>query len=353
VLVAALLWQCAAPPRSSYAPVGFDGLEGWESDDPAAALPALLASCRVLSTRRDEEFFGGGSAGDFGRVADWREPCAEAAALSAHDATAVRRFFEARFTPFAVADRGDTDGLFTGYFEIELNGSRRRHGVYQTPIYRRPPDLAAGPSYTRAQIEDGALAGRGLELLWLDDPIDAFFLEIQGSGRVRLDDGTTIRVGYEGKNGQPYVAIGRLLVERGAVPRERLTMASLRDWMQRHPAEGAALRRENSSYVFFREIAGDGPIGSQGVALTAGRSLAVDPQFVPLGAPLWLVAEERYRQDEKLRRLVVAQDTGGAIRGPVRGDLFWGSGEEAGARAGAMNARGHYYLLLPKGVLPP
>ncbi len=148
---------------------------------------------------------------------------------------AARRFFEGEFTPMAVADYGVREGLFTGYFEIELNGSRRRHGSYQTPIYRRPPDLGTGPRYSRAEIEDGALAGRGLELLWVDDPIDAFFLQIQGSGRVRLEDGQTIRLGYDGQNGLPYVAVGRLLIERGQIPREKLTMASIRAWMRAHP----------------------------------------------------------------------------------------------------------------------
>lgn len=250
--------------------------------------------------------------------------------------------------PMAVADYGDPNGLFTGYFEIELNGSQHRHGRFQTPIYRRPPDLGVAPRYSRAQIEDGALAHRGLELFWVEDPIDAFFLQIQGSGRIRLENGKVVRVGYNGQNGLPYIAVGRLLVERGEIPRGKVTMASIRAWMRAHPQAGAALRREDPSYVFFRIVKGDGPIGAEGVALTPERSLAVDRRFIPLGVPIWLTAREQFIADVVVHRLVVAQDTGGAIKGPVRGDLFWGAGATAGNRAGEMDARGRYYLLLPR-----
>jgi membrane-bound lytic murein transglycosylase A len=189
-----------------------------------------------------------------------------------------------------------------------------------------------------------------LELLWVDDPVDAFFLEIQGSGRVRLREGGMVRVGYDGSNAKPYVAVGRLLIERGEMPREKVTMASIRAWMTANPKQGAALRRENPSYVFFREIVGDGPIGAQQVALIGGRSLAVDRAFIALGVPVWIDVRQRFPPNEIIRRLVVAQDTGGAIKGPVRGDLFWGHGTAAATGAGAMNARGRYYLLLPRSV---
>ena len=252
--------------------------------------------------------------------------------------------------PLSVNDYDASEGLFTGYYEIELNGSRRRQGRYQTPIYRRPPDLNEAARYSRAEIEDGALSGRGLEFLWVDDPIDAFFLEIQGSGRVRLRNGGTMRVGYDGQNGLPYVPVGRLLVERGIISRSVATMMTIREWMNEHPEAGTALRRENPSYVFFRELRGDGPIGAEGVVLTAERSLAVDRAFIALGIPIWVEAEERFASADPVRRLVVAQDIGGAIKGPVRGDLFWGTGSAAAWRAGAMNARGRYYLLLPREV---
>ena len=248
--------------------------------------------------------------------------------------------------PWLAGNNGAAEGLFTGYFEISLNGSRKPGGAYRTPLYRRPPEPTR---FTRAEIEDGALNGQGLELLWVDDPIAAFFLEIQGSGRVQLPDGKIVRVGYDGSNGKPYIAVGRLLLDRGELPREQLTMANIRRWMQEHPKEGAALRRDNPSYVFFREITGDGPVGAQRVVLTPERSLAVDRAFIPLGLPLWLEAQERFSAG-KYRRLLIAQDTGGAIKGPVRGDLFWGHGPAAASGAGAMNARGHYYLLLPRAI---
>jgi membrane-bound lytic murein transglycosylase A len=339
----------ATPPRLSLTPVGVEALPDWSSDHPAAVLPAFLKSCARLAKEPDAAPFGPIEAGvDYGVVGDWREACRWAAALPANDDKAARHFLEAAFQPMAVADYGERDGLFTGYFETELNGSRRRHAHYQTPIYRRPPDPDLAHRYSRAQIEDGALGGRRLELLWVDDPIGAFFLQIQGSGRIRLDDGAVVRVGYDGQNGFPYVAVGRLLVERGEIPRDKVTMASIMAWMRAHAHPGAALRREDPSFVFFRIVNGEGPIGAERVALTPERSLAVDRRYVPLGIPIWLAADEQYIPNLRVRRLVVAQDTGGAIKGPARGDLYWGSGHAAGDRAGEMDARGRYYLLLPR-----
>jgi len=332
-------------------PAAFSQFQGWTDDRLSAAIPAFLKSCARLLTLPDAAPLDvRPSVADYGGVGTWREPCEGAAALPPEDDAAARRFFETAFTPLSVADYGATEGLFTGYYESELNGSRRRQGRYQTPIYRRPPDLETAARYSRAEIEDGALAGRGLELLWVDDPIDAFFLEIQGSGRVRLRNGATVRVGYDGQNGQAYVPIGRLLVERGVIRRSEATMMTIRGWMNQHPEAGAALRRENPSYVFFRELLGDGPIGAEGVVLTAERSIAIDRAFIGLGIPIWVEADERFASAENIRRLVVAQDVGGAIKGPVRGDLFWGTGSAAASRAGEMNARGRYYLLLPRAV---
>jgi membrane-bound lytic murein transglycosylase A len=333
------------PPRLTLAAASYDQLVGWREDRLSAAIPALQRSCTVLLTRADAAVLEArNKATDFGKIAEWRGPCTAAAQLPTGDDIAARQFFEANFAPYLAGNNGESEGLFTGYFEITLTGSRRRGGPFQTPIYRRPSDSAR---YSRAEIEDGALAGQGLELLWVDDPIAAFFLEIQGSGQVKLQEGGTVRVGYDGANGKPYVAVGRLLLDRGEIPREQLTMAAIRRWMSDHPKEGAALRRENPSVVFFREIVGDGPLGAQRVVLTAGRSLAVDRAFIPLGVPIWLEAQERFSPGT-IRRLVIAQDTGGAIKGPVRGDLFWGHGATAAVGAGAMNARGHYYLLLPR-----
>jgi len=337
------------PPRLTLAPGSYDQLLGWRDDAVAASLPALLRSCKAFLAKPDGAPLDAlTKSADFGPVAQWRAPCAAAEAVPANDDPAARQLFETAFTPLLAGNNGESQGLFTGYFEITLRGSRRRGGAFQTPLYRRPAEPAR---YARAEIEDGALAGQGLELLWVDDPVDAFFLEIQGSGRVHLKEGGTTRIGYDGSNGKPYVAVGRLLVERGEMPKEQVTMASIRFWMAAHPREGAALRRDNPSVVFFREITGDGPLGAERVVLTAGRSLAVDRAFIPLGLPIWLEAQQRFAPDV-MRRLVIAQDAGGAIKGPVRGDMFWGHGEAAASGAGAMNASGRYYLLVPNEVAP-
>lgn len=356
VLLALVLGRDIGPPRLALEPVGFGALAGWNEDRVAAAVPAFLKSCARYSGEPDAAPLDPwAAAADFGRVADWRQACALAAALPPGDDAAARRFFESGFVPILALDRYRASaheplGLFTGYFEIGLEGSLQRHGRYRVPIYKMPADAALASRYSRAEIEDGALAGRHLALLWLADPIDAFFLEIQGSGLVRLDDGKTVRIGYAGQNGKPYVPVGRLLVERGIIRREELTMLTIREWMKGHEEAGTALRREDPSYVFFRILDGPGPTGTEGAVLTPRRSLAVDRTEIPLGVPLWLDARERFGDEERLRRLVVAQDTGGAITGPVRGDLFWGSGEKAGERAGRMNARGRYFLLLPRPV---
>ncbi len=331
-----------------------------------AALGAFRRSCPLILKPPPETPLG-----IAGTAADWAAPCAAAAALDAPDAKAARDFFESWFAPWKAGNNGKSEGLFTGYYEPELNGSRRREGPYRTPLLRRPADLVmvdlglfrpawrgeriAGrvvngrlkPYESRAEIEKGALARQHLEFLWVDDPVDAFFLQIQGSGRVRLPDGSMVQVGYDGQNGQPYVPIGRLLVERGALAKDDVSMQTIRAWIKANPEAGQALMAANPSYVFFREISGDGPIGAEGAVLTPGRSLAVDRSFVPLGLPVFIAAGDG---PERLERLMVAQDTGGAIRGPVRGDVFWGFGPEAAARAGAMKMRGEYYLLLPKNL---
>jgi len=373
-LAAALLLVLAScgprvkpPDRLTAERSSFASLPGWSGDRQGEALGAFLHSCATLLKEKPATELG--PAGLGGTAADWREACGRAQTVDSADHAAARRFFEANFTPYRLGNNGESAGLFTGYFEIELQGARAPDGAHATPLYRRPSDLvsvdlglfrpslhgeriagrvAGGallPYETRAEIEGGALARRGLELCWVADPIDAFFLAIQGSGRVRLADGGEIRIGYDGQNGHPYVPIGRVLADRGALARDEVSMQSIRGWLTAHPGEARKLMDENPSYVFFRELTGPGPVGAEGVVLTAGRSLAIDRSFLPLGVPLWLDGETG-----DLRRLVVAQDTGGAIRGPVRGDLFWGHGAEAGSAAGAMKARGAYYLLLPRRV---
>jgi peptidoglycan lytic transglycosylase A len=370
-IVLLLLAGCVAPPapkpKLTLEQVPFTALPGWNRDTVSAALPALLKSCaRRLAQPATAKVGPGGIAG---RVADWRAPCAAAGVVPAGDDAAARQFFEHWFQPYLAGNNGKLEGLFTGYYEPLLAGARQRGGPYETPILRRPPDLVtvslgqfrpewrgyhiAGrvvgdrlvPYPTRAQIEGGALDASKLALFWVSDPVDAFFLEIQGSGKIRLPDGNLASVGYAGQNGRPYVAIGRLLVERGALAKSQVSLGSIKAWIEAHPARGKALMDDNPSYVFFREIEGDTPIGAEGAVLTPGRSLAVDRAFLPLGIPVWL---DLRNGDETLRRLAVAQDTGGAIRGPVRGDLYWGSGAAAAHEAGTMRARGRYFLLLPK-----
>ncbi len=375
-----------APDKLVLKPVGYADLPGWSDDDHAAALPALLRTCarfakqpddtRLPPTPGDPAQGANGAPGIGGTLGEWRAACAAAAQVPADDGIAARRFFESQFRPFRAANNRDTAGLFTGYYEAELRGARERSDTYATPLYRTPPDLVSvdlsdfSPEFAgrtiagkvmqgklkpyddRIAIEKGALKERGLELIWVDDPVDAFFLHIQGSGRVTLDDGSVVRVGYANKNGHIYTAIGRELVKRGVMTTDQVSMQSLRAWLKANPGEADALMNANRSYVFFREIPGaktdEGPLGAQSVPLTPGRSLAVDRKFVPLGVPVWL---DSGNPDDKsaprLRRLLIAQDTGGAIRGPVRGDVFWGWGERAAERAGAMRNRGEYYILLP------
>jgi membrane-bound lytic murein transglycosylase A len=349
----------------------FTDLPGWRDDALAEALPAFLKSCARIGLLPENETLGlAGTAGD------WRPVCAAAARVPAGDSTAARAFFEAQLRPMAVTNGGEPTGLFTGYYEALLQGSRTRHGRYTVPLYVRPPELVmvdlgrfreelagqriAGrveeghlvPYPERREIAAGALSGRELELVWVNSTVDAFFLEIQGSGRVRLDDGSEMRLGYAAQNGHPYFAIGRDLVERGALTKAEVSMQSIRKWLEEHPAEAPEVMARNRSYVFFQELEGDGPLGAQGVALTPGRSLAVDRKFLPLGVPVWLSgsapAAREGAPERPLNRLLVAQDTGGAIRGPVRGDVFWGHGPEAAEVAGRMKHDGRLWVLLPK-----
>ena len=379
---AALVYSAFVPPlppppdRLVLVRESFAALAGWAEDSHAEATPAFLRSCARIERRADGDDMGGH--GIAGTAADWRQPCAAAAKLAPGDDDAARRFLEAEFVPFAIHNSNDAGGLFTGYYEPTLKGSLRADNRHTVPLYRRPPDLVTAklgafdadlagrrivgrvsegrlaPYPSRADIDRGALAARGLELVWVEDRVAAFFLHIQGSGRIELDDGTLMRVGYGGQNGHAYVAIGRVLVARGALTPESVSLQSIRAWLLEHPDEAAALMAENPSYVFFRRIEGEGPIGAEGSVLTAGRSIAVDRRYLPLGVPMWLdamsPAPSGSGPDRPLRRVMIAQDTGGAIRGPVRGDVFWGHEAEAEAVAGRMKHRGRYYILLPRAV---
>jgi membrane-bound lytic murein transglycosylase A len=332
-------------------------LPDWKSDQHAAALMALQKSCPILTADRSDQPFGGNEL--FGRVAHWQQICGAAYLVSPED-RAARFFFEEQFVPYMAFDGNTEWGLFTGYYEPVLRGSWRRSGRFKVPIYCMPPEAAVGFAHvngrwvtlpSRTQIDAGALSGLGLELLWIDDPVEAFFLHIQGSGQVEMTDGSRVRVGFAGKNGHAYYPIGAELVRRGEISQEQVSMQAIRAWLTAHSEEAPSVMALNASYVFFRFIDGEGPIGAQGVPLLPGRSMAVDTRFVPYGVPLWLDTTDPLAGGAPLRRLVIAQDTGGAIKGPIRGDLFWGSGDAAGAGAGLMKQQGRWFLLLPKAAV--
>lgn len=325
--LAAIMTGCVARDQLRIERLDFEDLNGWATVDHDAAL-AVFAATQPIA--RSNAALGVAAA-------DWAAVETDGPARAA---------FEAQFAPILVTN--GREALFTGYYEPELRGSRTQSETYATPLYRRPPDLTDAPYLTRSEIATGALAGNGLELLWVDDPVDAFFLEIQGSGRVRLDDGSVMRVGFAGKNNRPYRAVGRILVERGEMTVEDASAESIRAWMRAQPDGGAALMNENPSYVFFMERTdlspGQGPIGAMGAPVTGGLSIAVDPEHHPLGAPVWV---EAAGVDGFDGRLMVAQDVGGAIKGPQRGDLFIGSGDAAGDIAGSLRAFGRMVTLIP------
>lgn len=302
-----------------------------------------------------------------GTVRRWQPACRAVAAIPSGDHRAAARYFETWFQPYRARLPAGKAGQFTGYYEAEIRASRVRTPRYRFPVYAVPPSLetvtapdgtrkrmrrvggSLKPFHTRREIEAGDVAAGWPVLLWTDDPVDLFVLHIQGAARVRLADGGATRVGYAADNGHGFVAIGRLMIDRGLLGPGQADMRSIRAWLKANPEQARALMAENPRYIFFREMpAGkDGPIGAAGVPLTAGRSLAVDPSFVPYHTPLWL-STAWPGGGRKLNRLVVAQDTGGAIRGPVRGDLYWGTGEAALRFAGRMNQRGTFFLLLPR-----
>jgi membrane-bound lytic murein transglycosylase A len=358
------------PTETRFEAAAWSDVTGWQQDALADAWPALQSSCRTSRM-----------------AVAWKDFCAQAARVSTTDTGTQRRLLESQLRPWRVVSisgdaghrvRADT-GMITGYYEPLLNGSRRRGGVFQTPLYAVPDDLLtldlaeAYPSLQgtrvrgrlqgrrvvpypdRAQLADGrALAGR--ELLWVDSSIDAFFLQIQGSGRVKLENGSTVRLAYADVNGRPYRAIGRYLVDKGEMTVEQATAPALREWLAAHPERQDEVFNQNPSVVFFREEALPdatvGPKGALGVPLTPGRSIAIDPGLLPLGAPLFLSTTHPV-SSLPLQRLVLAQDTGGAIRGAPRADLFWGWGADAAEGAGRMRAPGALWLLWPVSETPP
>ncbi|HEX8956078.1 MAG TPA: murein transglycosylase A [Burkholderiaceae bacterium] len=348
-------------PAETLHPSTYLAVPGWDRDDLREAWQPFMSSCIVLIKRQE-----------------WKEPCAVAQMVDGQDAKAVREFFEAFLQPYQVFNADGSDqGLITGYYEPLLHGARKRGGAYQTPLYRTPDDLLTidlssvypelknmrlrgklvgnkvVPYGSRADLTAGdALAGK--ELLWVDDPIEAFFLQVQGSGRVQMSDThEMVRVAYADQNGYPYKSIGRYLVDRGEMTLDQASAQSIKTWAAAHTDRLAELLDANPSYVFFKEekVANpnSGPKGSIGVPLTPQRSIAVDNQFIPAGVPVFL-ATTQPSSDTELQRLMMAQDTGGAIRGAVRADFFWGFGNEAGEKAGKMKQKGTMWVLLPKPI---
>ena len=367
VLAAGLLFAaCTTPsklpvqPTPPFAASSWQMLPDWQTLDLVPTRLAFLKSCSALKTKPQ-----------------WQEVCARAE-LVADDSTALRAFYEEWFTPYQVFNPDGSDsGMITGYYEPLLKGSRTRTKHFRYPLYAVPDDLLTidlgeaypqlkdmrlrgrvqgkrvVPYYNRAEIDGGVLPLKGRELFWVDNAIELFFLQIQGSGRIELADGTQVKVGYADQNGYPYVSIGKKLVEMGELTLEQASMQSIKEWGERNPDRLNALLELNASYVFFRELP-DGlsaPLGALGVPLTNEYSLAVDARTIPLGAPVFL--STTYPSDSApLNRLMLAQDTGGAIRGAVRADFFWGFGQEAGAMAGRMKQQGRLWVLFPKGGEP-
>ncbi len=357
----------APPPvyeyRGKLVPAAWTDLPDWAHETLRASLEAFVRGCPVLE-----------------KQAEWRAVCAGAQTLQpTADEHEIASFFEMNFDPYRVVNKDDSDtGLVTGYYEPLLHGSRTRTARYRYPIYGVPPDLLTidlssvypelkykrlrgrlegqrvVPYLDRGEIDQSPSPLRGMEIAWVDDPIELFFLHIQGSGQIQLDNGERLRVGYADQNGFPFRSLGRLLIESGEIGPEHASMQGIKEWARRHPHRVRRFLDANPSYVFFRELPSDlpGPIGALGVALTAQRSLAVDARVVPLGAPVYL-ATTWPDSSEPLERLMVAQDTGGAIAGGVRADFFWGFGDAAGSLAGRMRQEGRMWVLLPRGYTPP
>lgn len=363
-----------APVRAVYTPVAFAALPGWGDDAQDDAWLALLASCKALVPASRH-------------AAAWQAPCSAASAMAAPDRATARAFFETHFTAWRVSGSDGSDtALVTGYYEPLLQGSRVATGQFGVPLYAPPDDLLvvdlaslypelAGkrvrgrldgrrvvPYWDRAGIDSRRETLDARPLVYVGDPVEAFFLEIQGSGRIALDDGSVMRVGYADQNGHPFRSVGRVLIDRGELTPGTASMQGIKEWGREHPDRLPSLLEENPSYVFFREVpapapgsleaAIDGPIGSLGVPLLRERTVAVDTRYVPLGAPVFLDTTEPL-SDTPLQRLALAQDTGGAIRGIGRADFFWGFGDDAGRRAGRMRQQGRMWVLWPRGAALP
>jgi membrane-bound lytic murein transglycosylase A len=336
-------------PGAQLEPLTFAALNGWHGDDHAAAFGSFLKSCKAILASSPAQRAARPMYGGLYRV------CQHAAAMGHLDRDKARTFFEANFKPVRVVPNGEQDGFFTGYYETVIEGSRHRSADYNVPIYKMPGNAALAHA-DRIRIEDGLLAGKGLEIVWLKNPVDAFFAQIQGSARVKLAGGGAMRIGYAGRNGLPYTAVGKFLIDRGIYTREEMSMDKIRSWMEANPAEGRELRRKNLSYVFFREVPAakdEHSTGGQGVELTPLHSIAIDKSIHVYGTPVWIEAQlpiASEKPETPFRHLAIAQDTGTAIVGPARADIFFGAGEDIGLIAGRIKQPGRFIMLVPNGV---
>jgi membrane-bound lytic murein transglycosylase A len=366
---------------SQYLPLAWADIPGWNDDDQLAAYRTFRASCRPIAAQHDLP--SGPKADPKALGISLRDPCRAARATEISDGAKARGFFEQHFTPLKISRLGEGDGFVTGYYEPVLEGSRTPTDVYNVPVYRRPsnlfvrgfrqssPDLPNKgqvfrkigrrklvPYYDRGEIEDGAIAGRGLEICWLKNPTDLLFAQIQGSARIRLQDSSTVRINYDAHNGYPYTAVGRVLIDRGIIPKEEMSMQRIREWMEQNPDGAKDLRRQNRSYIFFREVNlsdKDEAVGAQGVPLTPGRSIAVDKSLHVYGTPFFIEGQlpiESEQSKTPFHRLMIAQDTGSAITGPARADLYFGAGADAGKVSGRLRHSMHFVMLVPKSLDP-
>jgi len=362
-------------PNSVLEPIEWNALDGWAADDHAAAFTTFLASCRPLLRTM---LPAGETRPMYFALA---QVCLRALAGGQLSEGQARTFFEHNFRPLRITKLGDSAGFLTGYYEPIVDGSRVPTGIFKVPIYRRPRDLVPPPNgtgpgfpnrgqslrrttsgklvpyYTRGEILDGALDGQHLEICWIKDPTDALSIQIQGSARIRLEDGTMLRINYDAHNGYPYVAVGRILIERNIIPREEMSLERIREWMRSNPESAEEVRRQNRSFVFFRIVGLSDdrePVGAQGIPLTPGRSIAVDNSLHVYGTPFFIEANLPLTNEKRtgLDRLMIAQDTGSAILGPARADIFWGAGDEAGHVAGRIRHPGKFAMLVPRELDP-
>lgn len=366
--------QPTKQPEIMFKEADFERLPGWKSADLKKSLQTFQVSCRAFIRQSPEQVVGTDQI-DL-QVKDWQPACEAALKISPVAERQAKQFFEEWFTPIEFTDNNGKPGLFTGYYVPAIKGSYTKSKEFHVPIYETPDDLVTAdlglffndlknrrivgrlddkkfvPYYTREQINKGAIKEKAKVLVWINSPVDRLFLEIQGSGLIELEDGNNIYIGYDAQNGAPYTAIAGVLIKKGVMTKHNASMQGIKRYLEAHPKQMDKIINQNKSFVFFKKMADGVALGSQGVALTPGYSLAIDKQWIPMGAPLWLSTSRpdsaKPDANKPMQRLMIAQDTGGAIRGKVRGDVFWGGGEKATLIAGHMKNEGHYWILLPK-----